>query len=46
MRYIFKTDYDQDIRLAKHGGHSFWYGALLLALLAAPWCWPSIGSRS
>ena len=37
MRYIFKTDYDQDIRLAKHGGHSFWYGALLLALLAAPW---------
>ncbi len=36
MRFIFKTDYDQDIRLAKHGGHSFWYGTLLLALLAAP----------
>ena len=36
MRYIFKTDYDQDIRLAKHGGHRFWYGALMLALLAAP----------
>jgi branched-chain amino acid transport system permease protein len=25
MRFIFKTDYDQDIRLAKHGGHVFWY---------------------
>jgi len=40
MRYIFKTDYDQDIRLAKHGGHTFWYGALALALLAAPWVVP------
>ena len=40
MRYIFKTDYDQDIRLAKHGGHRFWYGALALALLAAPWVAP------
>src|SRR2546425_7020310 len=37
MRFIFKTDYAQDIRLAKHGGHLFWYSALLLALLAAPW---------
>ena len=37
MRFIFKTDYDQDIRLAKHGGHVFWYGLLMLALLAAPW---------
>ncbi|HEY2927904.1 branched-chain amino acid ABC transporter permease [Piscinibacter sp.] len=37
MRFIFKTDYTQDIRLAKHGGHLFWYSALLLALLAAPW---------
>jgi branched-chain amino acid transport system permease protein len=40
MRFIFKTDYLQDIRLAKHGGHTFWYGALLLALLAAPWVLP------
>ena len=40
MRYIFKTDYDQDIRLAKHSGHSFWYGALGLGLLAAPWALP------
>jgi branched-chain amino acid transport system permease protein len=37
MRFIFKTSYDQDIRLAKHGGHQFWYGLLMLALLTAPW---------
>ena len=36
MRFIFKTDYDQDIRLAKHGGHVFWYSLLLAATLAAP----------
>ncbi len=40
MRFIFKTDYGQDIDLAKHGGHRFWYSALLLALLAAPWAIP------
>jgi cell division protease FtsH len=32
MRFIFKTSYDQDIRLAKHGGQVFWYGLLLLML--------------
>ncbi|WP_291008891.1 branched-chain amino acid ABC transporter permease [Hydrogenophaga sp.] len=37
MRFIFKTDYNQDIKLAKHGGHVFWYGLLVLGLLAAPW---------
>ena len=37
MRFIFKTSYEQDIRLAKHGGHVFWYGALCLLLAAAPW---------
>jgi branched-chain amino acid transport system permease protein len=37
MRFIFKTDYGQDIKLAKHGGHLFWYGLLLLLLAAAPW---------
>ena len=37
MRFIFKTDYAQDIRLAKHGGQVFWYGTLMLVLLAAPW---------
>ena len=37
MRFIFKTDYGQDIKLAKHGGHVFWYGLLLLTLVAAPY---------
>jgi branched-chain amino acid transport system permease protein len=37
MRFIFKTDYNQDVKLAKHGGHQFWYSLLGLALLAAPW---------
>jgi branched-chain amino acid transport system permease protein len=37
MRYVFKTSYDQDIDLAKHGGHRFWYGLLVVLLLAAPW---------
>jgi branched-chain amino acid transport system permease protein len=41
MRFIFKTDYDQDIRLAKHGGHVFWYGLLGVLLLAAPWLFGS-----
>ena len=37
MRFLFKTDYNQDIQLAKHSGHVFWYGLLVLFLLAAPW---------
>lgn len=40
MRFIFKTSYEQDIRLARHGGQVFWYSALLLLLLAAPWIFP------
>jgi branched-chain amino acid transport system permease protein len=36
MRFIFKTDYSQDLRLAKHGGHVFWYSALMVALCTAP----------
>jgi branched-chain amino acid transport system permease protein len=40
MRFLFKTDYDQDIRLLQHGGQKFWYGLLLSALLAAPWVLP------
>lgn len=36
MRFIFKTDYAQDIRLVKHGGVAFWYGLLGILLLAAP----------
>ena len=37
MRFIFKTDYAQDIKLAKHGGQVFWYSALMLLMFAAPW---------
>ena len=37
MRFIFKTRYEQDIRLAKHGGHVFWYSCLGLVMLGAPW---------
>ena len=37
MRFIFKTAYEQDLRLAKHGGHVFWYGLLMAVLLTAPW---------
>ncbi len=36
MRFIFKTRYEQDLALFKHGGQKFWYGLLLLGLAAAP----------
>jgi branched-chain amino acid transport system permease protein len=36
MRAIFKTDYDQDIRLLKHRGYWFSYGALLLVVILLP----------
>ena len=36
MRVIFKTEYNQDIKFAKHSGHIFWYGLLLVAVLVAP----------
>ena len=36
MRFLFKTDYDQDMRLFKHGGQVFWYGLLAALLIAAP----------
>ena len=37
MRFLFKTDYAQDLRLFQHGGQVFWYGLLTLLLLAAPY---------
>ncbi len=40
MRYIFKTSYEQDVRLAKHGGHVFWYSALGVFLVLSPWLLP------
>ena len=36
MRYVFKTSYDADIRLFKHGAQAFWYGLLLALALALP----------
>ncbi len=37
MRFVFKTSYDQDIRLARDGVDVFWYLCLGVALVAAPW---------
>ncbi len=36
MRFLFKTDYRQDINLFKHNGQRFWYAVLALGLLTAP----------
>ncbi|MCP5283798.1 MAG: branched-chain amino acid ABC transporter permease [Burkholderiaceae bacterium] len=40
MRFLFKTSYEQDVRLAKHGGHVFWYSALGVFLVLSPWLLP------
>lgn len=36
MRFVFKTRYEQDLRLWRHKGDLFAYGLLLLALVAFP----------
>jgi branched-chain amino acid transport system permease protein len=36
MRFIFKTDYEDDIRLFPHSGYVWTYGALLALLVIAP----------
>jgi branched-chain amino acid transport system permease protein len=36
MRFIFKTRYQQDIGIFKHNGQKFWFGLLIVAVLAAP----------
>ena len=36
MRFLFKTDYDDDIRLFPHSGHVLSYGTLLILLAIAP----------
>lgn len=36
MRFLFKTNYRQDVRLFKHKGQRFWYSVLLLAVVLAP----------
>ena len=40
MRFVFKTDYAQDIGLLKQPGQRFWYGLLLLAMATLPY-WAS-----
>src|SRR5512137_3052712 len=40
MRFIFKTSYEQDIGLARHEGHRFWYSVLAGLLVASPWLLP------
>ena len=37
MRFLFKTDYEDDIRLFPHSGYVFSYGLLLAVLLIAPY---------
>jgi branched-chain amino acid transport system permease protein len=37
MRFIFKTDYEQDIKLIQHGEHWWSYGILFAILAAAPY---------
>ena len=36
MRFMFKTDYEDDIRLFPHSGYLFSYGTLLVLLAVAP----------
>src|SRR4051812_35123016 len=36
MRYLFRTAYQQDLRVWRHGGDLFWYGLLVVALLIIP----------
>ncbi|SOC84883.1 amino acid/amide ABC transporter membrane protein 2, HAAT family (TC 3.A.1.4.-) [Ensifer adhaerens] len=36
MRIVFKTTYEADIRLFKHGAQAFWYALLLIVAIAAP----------
>jgi len=37
MRFLFKTDYEDDIRLFPHSGYVWSYGLLLAVLLIAPY---------
>lgn len=36
MRYVFKTDYRQDLTLSRHRGDLFWYGLLFVVTLLIP----------
>jgi branched-chain amino acid transport system permease protein len=37
MRFLFKTDYEDDIRLFPHSGYVLSYGSLFVLLIAAPY---------
>ncbi len=37
MRFVFKTSYEQDIRLARQPGQRLWYSLLLVIMLVMPW---------
>jgi branched-chain amino acid transport system permease protein len=41
MHFQRKTSYEPDIRLFRHGEQLFWYGLLMLALIAAPLLLPT-----
>jgi len=36
MRYVFKTRYEQDLSLTRHGGDVFWYSILLIGAAFLP----------
>ncbi|HJQ60591.1 MAG TPA: branched-chain amino acid ABC transporter permease [Vineibacter sp.] len=36
MRFLFKTSYDQDIKIFRDGVDTFWYGLLAVMVLALP----------
>src|ERR1044072_2556244 len=36
MRFLFKTDYEEDIKLFPHSGYIWSYGSLLVILAIAP----------
>jgi len=36
MRYLFRTDYAQDMAAWRHGGDIFWYGLLAVVMLVLP----------
>ncbi|MBX3530064.1 MAG: branched-chain amino acid ABC transporter permease [Rhizobiaceae bacterium] len=37
MRTVFKTSYDADIRMFKHGAQAGWYALLLVLAVVLPW---------
>jgi branched-chain amino acid transport system permease protein len=36
MRFVFKTDYRQDVAIFKHAGQRFWFGLLTVSVLLVP----------